>query len=617
MRLPKSLIATAIVGYLLSASPAYSADIGQVLQQFSSSVKSWNELESRLSELSNQLNLAQQNGSLTRNQVLDFRAQIDKIGQEEAAAKASGARMSFVDMFKYTNRLNLLATQVNQTMQDRHTTAVDVVGYQAQLKRQIADARAANQLTQVDSDKLNQDLRVISDMESGFKTTGDGNLTPKQNDLLVDKLDVVKAAIAQQIAQSQSAIPEITARREALKKKIIDNASLFTVEQGTSLNSELAQIESTQSNFASSGNISGSQIYSLATSLDKLDRRIDELMNGRTANAGYPRGGRDYGPRDGYPGSGPRGDYPRGDGPRGDYPRGDGSPPWRDRDGNMSNNDGPRGDRGPRGGADWQNNNNPNYNNSDSDIATAPPRRGRGRRNADGTRGDASNNANDSDDQAPLNTSSTPSANETASGGSSGGGYRDVQGYWGETYVSNLASRGILGGFPDGTFKPNDQITRAQFAAIATKALSVPTSGAAASFRDVPAKHWANNVIAAVSTAGLVTGFPDGTFRPEDKITRAQALIILAKALKGVNPDAADLNAYSDAADVPAWAQKSVSTAAAGHIIVNFPEASMIRPNELATRGEVAGLVYQTLLQTGKDLPKVSIGVLKTRSNLR
>lgn len=612
MRLSRSLVATAIVGYLLSGAPAYSADIGQVLQQFSSSVKSWNELESRLSELNNQLNLAQQNGSLTRNQVADFRAQIDKIGQEESAAKASGARMSIVDMFKYTNRLNLLATQVNQTMQDRQTSAIDVVGYQADLRRQIAAARSANQLTQVDADKLNQDLRVVADMESGFKSTGDGNLTPKQSELLADKLDVVKAAIAQQIAQSQSAMPEITARREALKKKIIDNANLFTVEQGTSLNSELAQIETTQNQYSSAGSISGSQIYSLATSLDKLDRRIDEIMNGRTANNGYPRGG---GPRGGYPrDNGPRGDYPRNNDPRGDNgPRGDGpgsrgdAPPWRDRDGNISNNDGPRG---PRGG--YQNNSNPNYNN-DSDIATAPPRRPRGRRNNDGTRNDAANDNEQADEQEPLNTSSSPSGD----GVQSGGGYKDVQGYWGESYVSNLASRGILGGFPDGTFKPNDQITRAQFAAIATKALAVPTSGAAASFNDVPAKHWANGVIAAVSSAGLVTGFPDGTFRPEDKITRAQALIILAKALKGVNPDVEDLNKYSDAASVPAWAQKSVSTAAAGHIIVNFPEASMIRPNDLATRGEVAGLVYQTLVQTGKDLPKISIGVLKTKGTRR
>jgi hypothetical protein len=188
--------------------------------------------------------------------------------------------------------------------------------------------------------------------------------------------------------------------------------------------------------------------------------------------------------------------------------------------------------------------------------------------------------------------------------------YKDVTGYWGEPYVSTLAARGILGGFPDGTFHPNDNITRAQFAAIAVKALNVPANSSVSSFNDVPAKYWAAPAIGAVSSAGLVTGFPDSTFKPEDKLTRAQALVILAKALGNVSGDARDLSNYSDASTVPSWALPSVTKAASGHIIASFPDASTIAPNALATRGEVAALMYQTLLALHKPLPRITIGLL-------
>jgi hypothetical protein len=188
--------------------------------------------------------------------------------------------------------------------------------------------------------------------------------------------------------------------------------------------------------------------------------------------------------------------------------------------------------------------------------------------------------------------------------------YPDVIGYWGEPYVSILASRGIIGGFPDGTFHPNDNITRAQFAAIAVKALNVSPNTGASSFNDVAAKYWGAAAIGAVSNAGLVTGFPDGTFKPEDKLTRAQALVILAKALGNGYSDARELANYSDAPTVPGWALPSVTRAASAHIIANFPDPAVISPNAFATRGEVAALMYQTLLALHKPLPKIHIGLL-------
>lgn len=189
------------------------------------------------------------------------------------------------------------------------------------------------------------------------------------------------------------------------------------------------------------------------------------------------------------------------------------------------------------------------------------------------------------------------------------GAASDTRGHWAEQYIGVLQKRGTIGGFPDGSFKPNDYITRAQFAAIASRALNLPPAGRPANFRDVPAKYWGANAISQVSDAGLVTGFPDGSFRPEDKITRAQALVILAKALQNPNADTAGLSRYKDGSAVPTWALPSVAKAANANIIVSYPDSESIKPNELATRADVAALTYQTMSNLGEKLPAIRVGL--------
>jgi len=194
--------------------------------------------------------------------------------------------------------------------------------------------------------------------------------------------------------------------------------------------------------------------------------------------------------------------------------------------------------------------------------------------------------------------------------------FSDTRGNWAEQYISTLADRSIIGGFPDGSFKPSADITRAQFAAIAVRAFNLPPSNNNSSFTDVRSNYWASPAISAVSNSGLVTGFPDGTFRPEERITRAQALVILAKALGNkFSPNASKLERFSDRQAVPDWARESISKAASAGIIVNFPDARQISPNNLASRGEVAALTYQTLFRLGNsNLPPLSIGSIDSIS---
>lgn len=101
---------------------------------------------------------------------------------------------------------------------------------------------------------------------------------------------------------------------------------------------------------------------------------------------------------------------------------------------------------------------------------------------------------------------------------------------WSATAISYMNELGLIKGYPDGTFKPEKSITRAEFAAMATRFANL-FGGGLQCFVDVPYTHWANDVIAKAASAGWVSGYPDGTFKPENKITRAEVVSITNRML--------------------------------------------------------------------------------------
>ena len=105
----------------------------------------------------------------------------------------------------------------------------------------------------------------------------------------------------------------------------------------------------------------------------------------------------------------------------------------------------------------------------------------------------------------------------------------DASAWYGQS-VLYLAENGIIVGYKDGTFRPNEQITRAEFAAMASRFddLEEVHTG---TFRDVTDEHWALSFVSSANTKGWITGFPDGTFKPEDQITRAQVVTIVNRML--------------------------------------------------------------------------------------
>lgn len=175
--------------------------------------------------------------------------------------------------------------------------------------------------------------------------------------------------------------------------------------------------------------------------------------------------------------------------------------------------------------------------------------------------------------------------------------------YWATDYIEGLAQLNVISGFSDGTFKPNDPVTRAQFAAILHQAFLQSQPTTAQSFVDVPAGYWAADDIYAARAGGFLAGYPDTTFRPDDPITKAQALISLANGLDYTAGNLAALSIYENAGGIAPWARPSLAAAIEANIVVNYPYPKQFAYYGTASRADVAAYVYQALVKEGRAEP--------------
>lgn len=174
--------------------------------------------------------------------------------------------------------------------------------------------------------------------------------------------------------------------------------------------------------------------------------------------------------------------------------------------------------------------------------------------------------------------------------------------YWASNFIQALSARGVIKGFPDGRFRPNEVVTRAQFASMVSGAFNTPNVRSSADFQDVSSSYWGSNAIRAAYQKGFMTGYPNQTFQPNQQIPRVQALVSLANGLN-YQPDGdvnSLLNNYSDSSSIPAYARSSVAAATSKRMVVNYPNLTQLNPNRSMTRAEAASLIYQALNSTGQ-----------------
>ncbi|BDI16382.1 hypothetical protein ANSO36C_21840 [Nostoc cf. commune SO-36] len=176
----------------------------------------------------------------------------------------------------------------------------------------------------------------------------------------------------------------------------------------------------------------------------------------------------------------------------------------------------------------------------------------------------------------------------------------DIANHWASGFIRELVKLGIINGFPDRTFKPDATMTRAQYAALLVKAFNPSPNRSAIKFKDVPDDFWASKVIQQAYRGLFLSGFPDNTFGPNKNIQRVQVIVSLVNGLGLSSDGTATLKAFDDQAKIPEYAKDEVVKAIDKEIIVNHPNLKQLNPTRDATRGEVAAIVYQALVDAGR-----------------
>ncbi|NEO44685.1 MAG: DUF1565 domain-containing protein [Moorea sp. SIO4A3] len=176
----------------------------------------------------------------------------------------------------------------------------------------------------------------------------------------------------------------------------------------------------------------------------------------------------------------------------------------------------------------------------------------------------------------------------------------DIAGHWAQDFIKGLYSKEYISGFPDGSFKPDNTMTRAEYAALLVNAFDPQSERAAKDFSDVPSTYWAYEKIKQAYRGGFLSGYPGGTFKPTDKVQRAQIIVSLVNGLDLTASSPNALQAYDDSSSIPTYAIEAVKTATKEEIVVNHSNLRQLNPTRNATRAEVAAMVYQALVDANK-----------------
>jgi hypothetical protein len=177
--------------------------------------------------------------------------------------------------------------------------------------------------------------------------------------------------------------------------------------------------------------------------------------------------------------------------------------------------------------------------------------------------------------------------------------------YWAKPAIQSLLTINVVSGFPDGSFRPNEPVTRAELAAQLQKVFEQKAKQKGVKYKDIAADYWAANAINQVFESGFLRGYPGEIFQPDQQVPRVQVLVALASGLnlKLPSQSAGIIKQYKDAKDIPNYAIQKVAAATQNSLVVNYPDRTLLNPNKPATRAEVAVMIHQALAIAGEVEP--------------
>lgn len=168
----------------------------------------------------------------------------------------------------------------------------------------------------------------------------------------------------------------------------------------------------------------------------------------------------------------------------------------------------------------------------------------------------------------------------------------DTNNHWAKPQIEKWVGKGLASGYPDNTFRPDNTISRAEFVSLVNRAFGKQNSASTSTFKDVEASDWFYKEVAAAQAAGYISGYEDGTFRPNDPVTRQEAASIVFRLLK-LEKTSAQVY-FKDADSISQWARDAVYSVAAKKVMNGYPDATF-RPFGMITRAETLVMLDNAL----------------------
>ena len=169
----------------------------------------------------------------------------------------------------------------------------------------------------------------------------------------------------------------------------------------------------------------------------------------------------------------------------------------------------------------------------------------------------------------------------------------DISGHWADMQIKQWVDEGLASGYPDGTFKPNQEVSRAEFVALTNRAFEVDGEGAATAFTDVKAGQWYYNDVSAAKAAEYIGGYSDGTFQPKKSISRQEVASILVRLLK-LDSTTEGLSEFKDADQIPQWSKSAIGALVNKGLMGGYTD-NTLRPYRSITRAEAVVMLDRAM----------------------
>lgn len=168
----------------------------------------------------------------------------------------------------------------------------------------------------------------------------------------------------------------------------------------------------------------------------------------------------------------------------------------------------------------------------------------------------------------------------------------DIDNHWAKDQIIDWVNKDLINGYEDGTFKPDAKISRAEFMSLVNRAFGY-SEKAAIDFKDVPADAWFADDVSKAKAAGYIDGYSDGTIKPDNFISRQEVAVIIMK-ITGIVPDLTATEKFHDSADIAVWSKGSIGAVVDANIMGGYPDGTF-KAEGLITRAEAVVALNRAL----------------------